>query len=279
MKKTICKLIALLVVLSGSLFFFIAYRNYLRSHQEKSLILYGNVDVRQVDIGFRVMGKVQQMLFEEGDLVEAGKKMASLDTAPYVETVNRARAKVASLTASLKQAESNLQRREVVINQGAVSKENYDDAYFNVKKLQADLKEAEASLDSALIDLRDAEMFAPNKGTILTRIREPGAVVNTGQPIYTLSILSPVWVRAYISEPDLGKIYPGMKAEVFTDTNTLPIYKGQIGFISPVAEFTPKNVETTKLRTDLVYRIRVIVDNPDLNLKQGMPVTVKINQE
>jgi HlyD family secretion protein len=101
-------------------------------------------------------------------------------------------------------------------------------------------------------------------------------VVNFGDPVYTLSILSPVWVRAYVSEPELGLIYPGMAAEVYTDTHGGPVYTGHIGFISPVAEFTPKTVETTKLRTDLVYRLRVYADNPDQGLRQGMPVTVKL---
>ena len=84
------------------------------------------------------------------------------------------------------------------------------------------------------------------------------------------------WLAAFVSERDLGRIYPGMPAEVHTDTPGGKIYKGQIGFISPVAEFTPKTVETTQLRTDLVYRLRIIVENPDRFLKQGMPVTVKL---
>jgi HlyD family secretion protein len=114
---------------------------------------------------------------------------------------------------------------------------------------------------------------------ILTRIREPGSVINAGEPVYTLSIDSPVWVRTYVSEPNLGKIYPGMQAEVYTDTKTNPTYYGHIGFISPVAEFTPKTVETTELRSDLVYRLRVIVDNPDRGLRQGMPVTIRLKCE
>jgi len=170
-----------------------------------------------------------------------------------------------------------LERRKDVVNFGAVSKENYDEAFYTAQKLREDLKEAEANLARAETRLHDTKLYSPNFGTILTRVREPGAIVNFGEPIYTLSITSPVWVRAYISEPDLGKIYPGMKAEILTDTPDLPIYQGHIGFISPVAEFTPKSVETTTLRTDLVYRFRVVVDNPDQYLKQGMPVTVRLN--
>ena len=96
-----------------------------------------------------------------------------------------------------------------------------------------------------------------------------------GQPVYTLAVDNPVWVRTYVAEPDLGRIYPGQQATVSTDTGDS--YQGQIGFISPQAEFTPKNVETTQLRTDLVYRLRVIVDNPDQGLRQGMPVSIVID--
>jgi HlyD family secretion protein len=81
-------------------------------------------------------------------------------------------------------------------------------------------------------------------------------------------------VRAYVDEPDLGRVHPGMIATVATDTGNAKTYRGRVGFISPVAEFTPKSVETPELRTDLVYRLRVIVDEPDDGLRQGMPVTV-----
>jgi HlyD family secretion protein len=119
-------------------------------------------------------------------------------------------------------------------------------------------------------------VYAPSEGIILTRVREPGSVVREGDPVYTLSIVSPVWIRAFIPEPLLGVVYPNMQAEVFTNTENGPTYKGHVGFISPVAEFTPKTVETTELRTDLVYRLRIIADNPDQGLRQGMPVTVKL---
>ncbi len=251
---------------------------FLESEEEgQTLVLYGNVDVRQVDLGFRVNGRVAAMLFEEGDLVEPGQLMGALDPEPYQEEVSQAKARVGASMAALQNAEWVLKRREEVVGTGAVSKENYDEALYTAERLREDLKEAVAALERAETNLHDTEVFAPTLGTILTRVREPGAVVNFGEPIYTLSITSPVWVRAYVTEPELGNIFPGMEAEVFTDSPNLPVYKGHIGFISPVAEFTPKTVQTTTLRTDLVYRIRVVVDNPDELLKQGMPVTVKIN--
>jgi len=88
-----------------------------------------------------------------------------------------------------------------------------------------------------------------------------------------------VWVRTYVSEVDLGIIRPGMKAEVFTDTAPEKAHAGWVGFISPVAEFTPKTVETQEVRTSLVYRLRVYVKNPDNTLRQGMPVTVHLQPD
>jgi HlyD family secretion protein len=107
-------------------------------------------------------------------------------------------------------------------------------------------------------------------------VLEPGSIAGVGQTVVTLSLSDPVWVRAYISETGLGTIAPGMKAEIYTDSQPEQPYLGHIGFISPKAEFTPKNIETPDLRTRLVFRFRVLVDNPDNYLRQGMPVTVKL---
>jgi HlyD family secretion protein len=111
---------------------------------------------------------------------------------------------------------------------------------------------------------------------VLSRVRETGSIVSPGDVVFALSLTDSVWARAYIAEPDLGRIHPGMIVEVVTDSAPDKPYRGLVGFISPVAEFTPKSVETPQLRTDLVYRLRVIIDAPDEGLRQGMPVTVRL---
>ena len=134
---------------------------------------------------------------------------------------------------------------------------------------------AKAQRSGAEVDLSDTRLFARSDGTVITRAQEPGAIVQPGATILTLSISKPMRVRAYIGEPDLTRISPGMAVEVMVDGN-LRTYKGTIGYISPQAEFTPKSVETQDLRTDLVYRLRIIVTDPDDALRQGQPVTVRV---
>jgi HlyD family secretion protein len=257
---------------------FFAYKKYIHPKAEDpdTIVLYGNVDVRQVDLGFRVSGRIEAMPYQEGDAVPQGNLIAHLDKQPYEDQVRQAKARIDSVKASLKNAELLAERRRGLVGTGAISSVEYDDAVSARDVSSANLKEAEASLGIAMTSLKDTEIYAPNDGVILTRIREPGAIVKAADPIYTLSLTSPIWVRAYISEPLLGKVYPGMPAEVFTDTKGGKVYQGHVGFISPVAEFTPKTVETRQLRTDLVYRLRIIADNPDQGLRQGMPVTVKL---
>ena len=292
------------------------------------LTLYGNVDIRQVELGFRVSGRIERMRYEEGDPVEAGALLAALDSRPFRDDVRRAEAEVAAQAATLAKFEAGsrpeeiaqaratvaereatlvnarrlLERRERLVQSSAVSAAAYDDARAAAEEAEARLRVAEEALDLALSGFRDediavaranldsararlasaetaladTELSAPVDGIILARVREPGAIVSAGATVYTLSLTEPVWVQAYVAEPDLGRIHPGMPAEVVTDTRPERPYRGQIGFISPVAEFTPKSVQTEALRTDLVYRLRVVVENPDKGLRQGMPVTVRL---
>lgn len=263
--------VSLAALVWASLLFFRTEEN------PNELVLYGNVDVRQVDIGFRVPGMVEKLYFEEGDYVKTGDRLASLDRTPYDSQVREAVANFESAKASYENAKILLKRRQELIEVGGVSQEDLDNATTSCSEMLANLLQFKAALTVALDNLSYTEACAPTDGVILTRIREPGTVVNPTDPVYTLSVSSPVWIRAYVDESHLGDVYYGMTAEVFTDTKGEKSYTGKIGFISPVSEFTPKTVETTELRTDLVYRLRVYVDNPDRMLKQGMPVTVKLH--
>lgn len=275
------KIIKFLIFISLiALLAFFGYEYYLKTHEpDDRLVIYGNVDIRLVDIGFRVLGQLETMTVDEGDVVETGQFLARLDQKPFIDEVREAEARVESFEAQLKNAIIVFNRRNELIGSGGVSEEDYEDANSKKENLTANLKEAIASLAQSNQRLLDTEAFAPTKGTILTRIREPGSIIKVGDPIFTISVASPIWIRAYVPEPKLGRVIPGMKAEIYTDTLGGKVYHGHVGFISPQAEFTPKNVETEDLRVDLVFRLRVLVDDADEGLRQGMPVTVKLIEE
>ena len=320
MRKRIPVVIVLLAAVAIGIWWYKADRN-----GEGPLTLYGNVDIREVDLGFRVAGRLATMHYEEGDAVTAREPLAALDDEPYREAVAAAQARVAiaearlallrsgsrpqeveraeasvrEARAALRNAEQELERQRGLAERGLTSESSLDQAVAREDEAAARLRGAEEALDLARAGFRaeeiagaeaelelaraeaakaetqlaDARLEAPAEGTIITRIREPGAIVGVGEPVYTLSLDEPVWIRAYVDEPDLGKIAPGMTAWAATDSSPTR-YRAQVGFISPRAEFTPKNVETETARSDLVYRVRIIVTEPDSGLRQGMPVTV-----
>ncbi len=244
--------------------------------KDPGLTLYGNVDIREVDLGFRVAGKLKEVFFDEGDAIEPGDLLCTLDTKPYMEKAWKAQAELRSSKIALVNGKKQLARRRLANISSAVSEEEYENARLNYASLKSNVDAAEATLASTMTEYEDCNCYVPSSGNILTRIREPGSILSVGEPVFTLALDTPIWIRCYIDEPDLGKIAPGMEAEIYTDTGTNSVYKGHIGFISSVAEFTPKNVQSPQLRTDLVFRLRIIVDNPDEGLRQGMPVTIKV---
>lgn len=294
-----------------------------------ALVLYGNVDIRQVDLGFRVSGRISDVLVEEGDSVAKGQPMAILDkdillqqrdeakakvdtqkanldlleSGYRTEEVAKARAAVAEARASAENAAINLHRVENLRATNAISQRELDNSRAAQKEASARLRSAEdnlrmlssgyreedimaqkanleasqASLELAEIHLADAVLAAPQKGIVLTRAREAGAIVQSGQTVYTLTLNDPVWLRAYVSEPDLGLIKPGMPVGIAVDAAPGKRFKGTVGFISPTAEFTPKTVETKEVRTNLVYRLRIQAEDPENVMRQGMPVTIFVN--
>lgn len=218
------------------------------------------------------------------------------------QEIAQAKAVVAEREVTRENAERLARRQEELVAVKAVSQQDFEDAEARlreaearlksareqlallesgfrteeVSQAQAELARAQAGLASAQLRLEDTELKAPSDGVVLTRAHEPGAIVQSGATVLTVSLQNPVWVRAYINEPNLGRVYPGMPVEVISDSRPNQPYRGQIGYISPRAEFTPKNVETAELRTSLVYRLRVVVENADHGLRQGMPVTIRL---
>jgi HlyD family secretion protein len=149
----------------------------------------------------------------------------------------------------------------------------------DIAEAEARLRANEAQLALLRQQLVDAELLAPMDTVVRTRILEPGDLASPHKPVFSLAITDPKWVRAYVSESDLGKIHEGMAAAVAVDSFPKRRFEGWVGFISPVAEFTPKAVQTEELRTSLVYEVRVFVKDPSDELRLGMPATVYLNTD
>lgn len=277
MKKKILVIVLLIAIISGTVYFLTREKK-----NTDELTLYGNIEIRQVDLSFQVSGQIEKMLKEEGDSVKKGELVAILDDKDYRSNLEKASADVNKNLALSKDASSKYERQAPLCVDDTVSRQECDTLLYNKNKTKADYEAAEAAKNYAKNQLDYTRIYAPDEGTITVRVQEPGATVNKGQIIYTMSKTKPVWIRAYVNESDLGNIKYGMPAYVYTDsinpkTGQKREYKGYVGYISPVAEFTPKTVQSTDLRTDLVYRIRVYVDDIDEYLRQGMPTTIKIN--
>jgi HlyD family secretion protein len=143
---------------------------------------------------------------------------------------------------------------------------------------QAAKQLAYARAEQALIQrqLEESELHAPIDAVVRARLLEPGDMASAQRPVFTLAITEPKWVRAYVAETQLGRILPGMAASVSTDSEPDRGIPARVGYISSVAEFTPKTVQTPELRTSLVYEVRFMVDDPQDRLRLGMPATVHL---
>jgi HlyD family secretion protein len=124
--------------------------------------------------------------------------------------------------------------------------------------------------------IRDCYILAPSNGTITLRGVEPGELVTVGANVLRLTYLDQVKLTIYVSEAELGRVKLGQSASVYIDTDEKKAHNGKVVYISPVAEFTPKNVQTKEERTKLVFGVKIEVDNADAALKPGLPADAKI---
>jgi len=176
------------------------------------------------------------------------------------------------------QADTNLKRAQATADR---AQQQYDEAVEGTRREQLDVDrasvvQAEQKLRLSRINLDYTTLRAPKDGVILVRNAELGEVVVANTPVITLGDLDQIWLRAYVSETDLGRIRWNEPAIIRTDTYPGKAYHGRISFISDKAEFTPKSVQTFKERVTLVYRIKIDVENPNHELKPGMPADAEI---
>jgi HlyD family secretion protein len=300
-------------------------------HRSDGLDLYGNIDLRQVDLAFNGSERVAEVLVQEGDRVKRGQVLARLDTSrllPQVakaqadlaaqqqaanrlhrgnrpEEIDQARANVEAARADAGNARSQYDRLLALSESSAgraLSREDLDSAKAALDAANAkltvsqkslalelagprseDLAQGDAQLQSlaaalAMIQqqLKDAELLAPLDAVVRSRTIEPGEMASPQKTAFTLAITDPKWVRAYLSETDLSSVHEGMKASVAVDAFPNRSFAGWVGFISPMAEFTPKSVETKELRSSLVYEVRIFVQDPADTLRLGSPASVHL---
>jgi HlyD family secretion protein len=177
------------------------------------------------------------------------------------------------------QAATALKRAEAIFK---AAQQRYNEAVEGSRKediaiARANLNEANAGLGLSQVNLSYTVLRAPSAGVLTVRQAELGEVVAPGSPVVTLADLDHIWLRAYVAETDLGRIRWGQDATITTDTYPGKQYHGRISFISSDAEFTPKSVQTTKERVTLVYRIKIDIDNPNHELKPGMPADASVD--
>ena len=308
---------------------FVAWQMMQRESVSTHLTLYGNIDLRQVQLSFNNSERIAAVLVQEGDRVRQGQLLARLDTARLEPQLAQAEAQAAAQLQVVKrlrsgsrpeeiaQARANLQAAQADLTNArqqyerwksaaeisagrAVRQQDVDNARTAMQVAEARLAVVQKTLDLTIAgprleevsenearlkafeaqasvlrqQLKDAQLIAPVDAVIRTRVMEPGEMASPQRPVFSLAIADPKWVRAFISEPDLGKIKSGIPAAIEVDSFAGRSFEGWIGFISPVAEFTPKTVQTEELRTSLVYEVRVFVKDPADELRLGMPASV-----
>ena len=243
---------------------------------EGALVLSGNVEVTEVNIGFKIPGRVVALLTDEGLKVKKGDRIAVLDSAELQSIVAQNRASVGYGRAELEKAKKDYDRAQILFENGAISAQQIDAAKKSYEVSVSQLQQAEAALAAALDRLKDTVIYAPVSGVVLSKNVERGETVSAGTPLYTIGDLENPWVKVYVKEDKLGLVKLGQKAEATTDSYPGKAYEGIVTYISSEAEFTPKNVQTQEERVKLVFGVKVSVKNISDELKPSMPADVRI---
>jgi len=322
-------IVGLLILVSIAAGFGLGRIGRVSDKRQNRLALYGNIDLRQVDLAFNNNERIAEVLVQEGAKVTRGQVLARLDTSrlkPQTETaeavveaqqavveklhhgsrpqeIAQAEATVMSAKAdelNAQQQWTRLTALTTLTTGRAISEQDLQSAKAAMDSAQAHLAVAQKSLELSRMgprkedvaqgeaqlrvnqsqlqvlrrQLADAELVAPSDALVRSRLLEPGEMASAQRPVLNLALIDPKWVRAYVGETDLGKIHTGMRASISTDSFPGRALTGWVGFIASVAEFTPKSVQTEELRSSLVYEVRVFVQDPQDDMRLGMPATV-----
>lgn len=289
MKKQYPVIIAVVAAVAGLAYFILAGNGEtLPSDIAKGN---GRIEAVQVDISTKIAGRVSEILVREGDLVEPGQHLATIDTAELEAEALRAEAdianaqsQVAAATAAIAQAqaqlvlaEQELQRARKLVDQGHTSRETYDTrlssrdvAKANLEVARATLVSRERSVDAAKAlaaqiktQIDDARLVSPVRGRVLYRLAEPGEVLGSGGRVLTILDLSDVYMEIFLPSAQAHRVEIGAEAKIKLDILDFAI-PASVSFVSPESQFTPKEVETPSERDKLMFRVKVTVPHADI---------------
>ena len=327
MTKRLLLIIASAVLLIAGSYLYV--RSAADHRNDVALRISGNIEAHESLVSFKVQGRVIDLPVQEGQYVRRGEVLARLDDEDYRQQVSVDEATVRTREAELRLAEAGsrmqeieaakqmlvdagadlelkraeFRRREALLAEQGVAREDVESARTQLKRAQAtyervkqthdqivegtrreeiavrqaNLELAREHLEMSRVKLGYTVLTAPLSGVVLVRQAELGEVVAPGTPIVTIADVDHLWMRGYLNETDLGRVRWGQPATVRTDTYPGKAYPGHISFISSQAEFTPKSVETYKERVTLVYRIKIELENPNHELKPGMPADAALD--
>ena len=326
MKRTgLIIMFGVLAVMAGG---YLYVRTTANQSADSTLLISGNIEAHESVVSFKVQGRIVALPIEEGQYVKQGDLLARLDDDDYrqqvgvdeatvrtreaelelalagsrVQEIQAAKQTLLDAQADLELKQKDFRRRQALLAEQGVSREDVDSAASQLKRAQAtyervkqthdqivegtrkeeisvrraNLQLAREALQMSRVKLAYTVLSAPVSGVVLVRQAELGEVVAPGTPVVTIADVDHLWLRGYVNETDLGRIQWGQSATVRTDTFPDKTYQGRVSFISSQAEFTPKSVETHKERVTLVYRIKIDLDNPSHELKPGMPAEAAI---
>lgn len=270
----------------------------------------GTIEGTDVNIGVEVSGKISVVHVDEGSRVKPGDTLLEVDDTEYQIQLRQALANLASFEsayrlaaegsrkedvvqaeAAFRTSETDFSRMKALLAEHSVTQKSYDDAYARFvaadqtyRKLKTGLRpveiegtrvrrdQAEAQADLLKKRVRDCHVLAPSAGIITLRGVEPGELVTTGMTVLRLTYLDRIKLMIYVNEADLGNVRLGQTALISIDSfGKGKSVEGKVTYISPLAEFTPKNVQTKEERTKLVFGVRIEAANTEGALKPGLP--------
>jgi HlyD family secretion protein len=245
----------------------------------------GTIEVTEYDVASKIPGRIGWLGVDEGDQVNEGQIIVKLTTRELTAEKNRAQAslnaanaQISSIKAQLKYLSTELKRVEALYKKGGASqqqldllKSQTDSAIAQLNAAIAMKQQAESALKLAEIQYDESMIAAPISGVVLTKNYERGDVVMPGSTIYTLGNLHRPWIKIYVSDTDLGKVWLGQHVHLTVDSFPNKVFDGVVEQIANKAEFTPHDVQTKEDRTSLVFAVKVYIDNKEMLLKPGMP--------